>query len=70
MFQTRAMNVSEDCVNNIFQIIFQLNIMEQARATTRPQTSGAIFSAFGTFFILTLSFQLASIQPVHAGGVF
>lgn len=40
--------------------------MEQARATTRPQTSGAIFSAFGTFFILTLSFQLASIQPVHA----
>jgi len=40
--------------------------MEQTSAVTRPQTSRRILSAFGTFFILTLSFQLASIQPVHA----
>ena len=43
--------------------------MEQMRAFIRPQNSGVFLSAIGTFFILSLSFHLVSVQPVQAGNL-
>merc|ERR1712141_194610 len=39
---------------------------EQMRAVIRPQNSGVVVSALGTFFVLFLSFHLVSVQPVQA----
>merc|ERR1711936_248196 len=43
-----------------------LNMMEQMRAANRPQNSGVILSSVGTFFFLTVTFQLAALHPVEA----
>jgi len=42
--------------------------MEQMRAVTRPQNSGVVSSALGTFIVLSLSCHLVSVQPVQAAG--
>merc|ERR1711997_1382794 len=43
-----------------------LNMMEQMRAANRPQNSGVISLSVGTFFFLTVTFQLAALHPVEA----
>merc|ERR1712241_1031018 len=41
-------------------------MMEQMRAANRPQNSGVILLSVGTFFFLTVTFQLAALHPVEA----
>merc|ERR1712223_1124501 len=43
-----------------------LNMMEQMRTANRPQNSGVILLSVGTFFFLTVTFQLAALHPVGA----
>merc|ERR1712223_1689392 len=43
-----------------------LNMMEQMRTANRPQNSGVILLSVGTFFFLTVTFQLAALHPVEA----
>merc|ERR1712141_34948 len=43
-----------------------LNMMEQMRAANRPQNSGVILLSVGTFFFLTVTFQLAALHPIEA----
>ena len=53
-------------INNVI-FVFQFNMMEQMHAANRPQNSGVILLSVGTFFFLTVTFQLAALHPVEAG---
>jgi len=41
-------------------------MMEQMRVGNRPQNSGIILLSVGTYFFLTVTFQLAALHPVTA----